>query len=136
MIEKTISLSLTLGNYKPFVSKTADELVFGYDDTLVALAHQLYPRNKRPLAQMGLLNGVSKILILKLRQKSNKILNVIDCVHDTEKKINNNYLSIFRNIDDLRELNFFPFSLVNNINLCTHCDSSHWILWYWIWTRT
>ncbi|XP_055601457.1 scavenger receptor class B member 1 [Uranotaenia lowii] len=37
----------------PFVYR----LVFGYDDTLVALAHRFYPRNKRPMAQMGLLNG-------------------------------------------------------------------------------
>lgn len=57
-MEKSISFALTAAHYKPFVSKTADELVFGYDDTLVALAHQFYPRNKRPLAKMGLLNGV------------------------------------------------------------------------------
>ena len=58
-MKKTISFALTAAQYKPFVSKTADELVFGYDDTLVALAHRFYPRNKRPLEQMGLLNGVS-----------------------------------------------------------------------------
>ncbi len=68
MIEKAISFSLTVSNYKPFVSKTADELVFGYDDALVALAHQLYPRNKRPLAQMGLLNGVSRIFLTILKE--------------------------------------------------------------------
>lgn len=62
-LQKTISLSLTVGGYKPFVSKTADELVFGYDDTLVGLAHRLYPKGKRPLAQMGLLNGVSVFII-------------------------------------------------------------------------
>jgi hypothetical protein len=50
---------LTAAKYKPFVNLTADELVFGYDDTLVSLAHKLYPRNKRPLSKMGLLNGVS-----------------------------------------------------------------------------
>lgn len=51
---------LTAAKYKPFVDVTADELVFGYDDTLVSLAHKLYPRNKRPLSKMGLLNGVSR----------------------------------------------------------------------------
>jgi hypothetical protein len=50
---------LTATKYKPFISLTADELVFGYDDTLVSLAHKFYPRNKRPMSQMGLLNGVS-----------------------------------------------------------------------------
>ncbi|CAG9800444.1 unnamed protein product [Chironomus riparius] len=57
IMKKGISFALTAAQYKPFVSKTADELVFGYDDTLVALAHRFYPRNKRPLEQMGLLNG-------------------------------------------------------------------------------
>jgi hypothetical protein len=59
-LTKTISLVLTAAKYKPFVSTTADELVFGYDDTLVTLAHKFYPRNKRPMSKMGLLNGVSR----------------------------------------------------------------------------
>lgn len=59
LVSKTISLMLTAAKYKPFVSLTADQLVFGYDDTLVSLAHKFYPRNKRPMSQMGLLNGVS-----------------------------------------------------------------------------
>ncbi|KAJ8958438.1 hypothetical protein NQ318_002224 [Aromia moschata] len=54
-VQKTISVLLSMNNYKPFVSITADELVFGYDDTLVALAHQFYPRKKRPAEKMGLL---------------------------------------------------------------------------------
>ncbi|EDS42901.1 epithelial membrane protein [Culex quinquefasciatus] len=56
-LTKTISLVLTATKYKPFISLTADELVFGYDDTLVSLAHRFYPRNRRPMSQMGLLNG-------------------------------------------------------------------------------
>lgn len=59
LISKTISLALTAAKYKPFVSVTADDLVFGYDDTLVALAHRFYPKQKRPMAKMGLLIGVS-----------------------------------------------------------------------------
>lgn len=31
--------------------------MFGYDDTLVALAHKFYPRHKRPMSKMGLLIG-------------------------------------------------------------------------------
>ncbi|XP_058057125.1 lysosome membrane protein 2 [Anopheles bellator] len=55
---KTISVALTLmGKQEMFVSLTADELVFGYDDRLVSLAHKFYPRNRRPLEKMGLLNG-------------------------------------------------------------------------------
>ncbi|CAO1331993.1 unnamed protein product [Diamesa tonsa] len=56
-LAKTISLVLTAAKYKPFISLTADELVFGYDDALVSLAHKFYPRNKRPMSKMGLLNG-------------------------------------------------------------------------------
>ncbi|KAF7274136.1 hypothetical protein GWI33_013180 [Rhynchophorus ferrugineus] len=54
-VQKTISLLLTMGSSKPFVSVTADELVFGYDDSLVALAHRFYPKRKRPSNKMGLL---------------------------------------------------------------------------------
>ncbi|XP_018563143.1 scavenger receptor class B member 1 [Anoplophora glabripennis] len=53
-VQKTISLLLSMSSYKPFVSITADELVFGYEDRLVALAHQFYPKRKRPADRMGL----------------------------------------------------------------------------------
>lgn len=55
---------LTMASYKPFVSLTVDELVFGYDDTLVNLAHKFYPREKRPMSKMGLLIGVINYAIL------------------------------------------------------------------------
>lgn len=48
----------TLG-LKPFVELTVDQLLFGYDDTLVRLAHNFFPKHLRPKAQMGLLLGVS-----------------------------------------------------------------------------
>lgn len=79
MIQKTISLVLTIGAYKPFVAVTADELVFGYDDTLVALAHRFYPRNKRPASKMGLL--ITVIIIFYLFLNMIKICFVI-----TEKR--------------------------------------------------
>lgn len=59
-LQKAISLALLLAKSEPFVSVTADELVFGYDDTLVTLAHRFYPKHKRPMSKMGLLIGVSK----------------------------------------------------------------------------
>lgn len=58
-VSKTISFLVSAAKYKPFVEVTADELVFGYDDTLVALAHKFYPRHKRPMSKMGLLVAVS-----------------------------------------------------------------------------
>lgn len=58
MIQKTISFILNMGNHKPFITLTPDELVFGYDDAIVTLAHHFYPKHKKPLTQMGLLNGV------------------------------------------------------------------------------
>ncbi|KAF5296337.1 hypothetical protein FQA39_LY12554 [Lamprigera yunnana] len=54
-IQKTISFALSVGHYNPFVKVTADQLVFGYDDSLVSLAHRFYPKNKRPMDKMGLL---------------------------------------------------------------------------------
>lgn len=55
-------ISILLGGFvkmKPFKAVTADELVFGYDDTLTKLASKYYPRGKRPPEKMGLLLGVS-----------------------------------------------------------------------------
>ncbi|KAG5889692.1 hypothetical protein JTB14_010030 [Gonioctena quinquepunctata] len=54
-VQKAISVMLSMGKFKPFVTLTADELVFGYDDQLVSLAHQFYPKRKRPAEKMGLL---------------------------------------------------------------------------------
>lgn len=59
MVQKAISFVLTVGNFKPFISVTADELVFGYDDRLVSLAHKFYPKDRRPMSKMGLLISVS-----------------------------------------------------------------------------
>ena len=42
----------------PFVPITAQQLVFGYDDPLVSIAHQFFPKARRPMSQMGLLLGV------------------------------------------------------------------------------
>lgn len=45
---------------QPFISVTVNELLFGYEDTLVNMAHTFYPRNIRPgMSKMGLLLGVS-----------------------------------------------------------------------------
>lgn len=43
---------------KSFVPVTAQELVFGYDDPLVSIAHRFFPKTRRPMSQMGLLLGV------------------------------------------------------------------------------
>ncbi|KAH0811538.1 hypothetical protein GEV33_011253 [Tenebrio molitor] len=55
IVQRGISLLLNVNGFKPFVTITADELVFGYDDTLVSLAHKFYPKRKRPMSRMGLL---------------------------------------------------------------------------------
>lgn len=52
---------------KPFVPVTAQELVFGYDDPLISLAHRFFPNSRRPMSQMGLLLGVSFILKIKIK---------------------------------------------------------------------
>ncbi|XP_050685744.1 scavenger receptor class B member 1 [Leptidea sinapis] len=57
---------------KPFVDITAEELVFGYNDPLVTLAHYFYPKGKRPNSQMGLFlarNGtLSEVLTINAGQ--------------------------------------------------------------------
>lgn len=59
-VQRTVAFILSMGKFEPFITITADELVFGYDDKLVTLAHQFYPKNKRPMEKMGLFLGVSK----------------------------------------------------------------------------
>ncbi|EZA58061.1 hypothetical protein DMN91_006308 [Ooceraea biroi] len=55
----TMGLSLFLSGMKmkPFISITAQELVFGYDDPLVSLGHKFLPKTRRPMSRMGLLLG-------------------------------------------------------------------------------
>ncbi|OXU28391.1 hypothetical protein TSAR_008997 [Trichomalopsis sarcophagae] len=55
----TMGLSMFLSgmDMKPFVPVTAQELVFGYDDPLVSIAHRFFPKTRRPMSQMGLLLG-------------------------------------------------------------------------------
>lgn len=65
-VAKTISFLVSAAKYKPFVEVTAEDLVFGYDDTLVTLAHKFYPRHKRPMSKMGLLLAVSHYSYLSL----------------------------------------------------------------------
>lgn len=55
LLSRTISFVLTAAKFKPFVNVTADQLVFGYDDALVSLAHRFYPKHMRPMEKMGLL---------------------------------------------------------------------------------
>ncbi|XP_055387930.1 scavenger receptor class B member 1 isoform X2 [Condylostylus longicornis] len=57
ILAKTLSVILAAAKFKSFVTVTADQLVFGYDDPLVTLAHRFYPRHRRPMSQMGLLIG-------------------------------------------------------------------------------
>ena len=55
----TVGLSVFLSgmHMSPFVPVTAQELVFGYDDPLVSIAHRFFPKTRRPMSQMGLLLG-------------------------------------------------------------------------------
>ncbi|CAH2988244.1 unnamed protein product [Chilo suppressalis] len=70
---------------KPFVEVTAEELVFGYDDPLVTLAHYFYPKGKRPNSQMGLLlarNGtLEEVSTIYTGQKSMDRFGYIDKIN-------------------------------------------------------
>ncbi|CAK9833770.1 Scavenger receptor class B member 1 [Anthophora retusa] len=56
-ITLTLSMFLKGMDMKPFVPVTVQELVFGYDDSLISIAHQFFPKTRRPMSQMGLLLG-------------------------------------------------------------------------------
>ncbi|GLH06644.1 Protein peste [Gryllus bimaculatus] len=56
VLQTMLSMFLrTMNNMTPFVHVSVDELLFGYDDTLVALANRFFPAHKRPASRMGLL---------------------------------------------------------------------------------
>lgn len=57
LMKTGVSLALRMTSMKPFVSITAEELVFGYDDTLTSLANRFFPKGKRPPRKMGLFLG-------------------------------------------------------------------------------
>jgi hypothetical protein len=59
LVRMTLSIMLRAMGLKPFINVTAEELIFGYDDTLISLAHKFFPKHRRPMSQMGLLLGVS-----------------------------------------------------------------------------
>ncbi|XP_078035478.1 scavenger receptor class B member debris buster [Augochlora pura] len=55
----TLGLSMFLSGLQmqSFVPVTAQQLVFGYDDPLISIAHKFFPKTRRPMSQMGLLLG-------------------------------------------------------------------------------
>lgn len=65
---------ISLKDFKPFVTITADELVFGYNDSLVNLAHNFYPKKKRPRQKMGLLINVRTLILKRNNFKINQII--------------------------------------------------------------
>ncbi|XP_065360700.1 lysosome membrane protein 2 [Calliphora vicina] len=82
VLSKTISVILTAAKFKPFINITADQLVFGYDDPLVSLAHKFYPKHLRPGERMGLLlarNGtLSEVSTIKTGQDDMNEFGYID----------------------------------------------------------
>ncbi|XP_069685569.1 scavenger receptor class B member 1 [Periplaneta americana] len=57
LVRMTLSIMLRAMGLQPFVNVTAEEFIFGYDDTLVSLAHKFFPKHRRPMSKMGLLLG-------------------------------------------------------------------------------
>ncbi|XP_011875402.1 PREDICTED: scavenger receptor class B member 1 [Vollenhovia emeryi] len=57
LITMGLSMFLSGMHMKPFVPVTVQELVFGYDDPLVSLAHRFLPKTRRPMSRIGLLLG-------------------------------------------------------------------------------
>nr|XP_022905931.1 scavenger receptor class B member 1-like isoform X2 [Onthophagus taurus] len=100
-LQKTISVALSFGRYKPFINLTAEELVFGYDDTLVTLAHEFYPKHKKPNGKMGLLLG------------RNGTLNEISTIFTGETSMEE--FGYIDNVNGLRTLPYWKDAPCNNI---------------------
>ncbi|CAH0712801.1 unnamed protein product, partial [Brenthis ino] len=85
---------------KPFVQVTAEELVFGYNDPLVTLAHYFYPKGKRPNSQMGLLLA------------RNGTLEEVSTIYTGQDMAKFGYLNKLNGLDHLP---YWPDSPCNNI---------------------
>jgi hypothetical protein len=62
---------------QPFVNVTAEELIFGYEDTLISLAHKFFPRHRRPMSRMGLLLGVSDSFQIQVLKNAKSYVEVV-----------------------------------------------------------
>lgn len=101
LVQMTLSIMLRAMGLRPFVNVTAEELIFGYDDTLISLAHKFFPKHRRPMSQMGILLG---------RNGTLKDLTTIYTGHTTMEE--------FGYMDKLNGLDHFPYwpdSPCNNI---------------------
>lgn len=118
-VQKTISLILSMGTFKPFVSLTADELVFGYDDQLVSLAHRFYPKRKRPSEKMGLFITVSSVpwYSINYRLAWNVNTNIVQRQLSTIQ--NFFFQSCIKSV-------LFPFSHVTKVKLFHWCKK--WLI--------
>lgn len=93
LMRTTLSVLLrVMSGMTPFKSVTAEEMVFGYDDTLTSLANRFYPRGKRPPRKMGLLLG------------RNGTLDEVSTIYTGHKGMEN-----FGLLDRLNGLDHLPF---------------------------
>ncbi|XP_046743031.1 scavenger receptor class B member 1 isoform X1 [Diprion similis] len=100
----TMGLSVFLQGMgiEPFVPITAQELVFGYDDPLVSLAHRFFPKTRRPMSQMGLLLG------------RNGTLSEVHTIYTGEKGMKN--FGLLNKLNGRDTLPFWPKEPCNSIS--------------------
>ncbi|XP_015586555.1 scavenger receptor class B member 1 [Cephus cinctus] len=96
-----LSIFLSGMDMKPFVPITAQELVFGYDDPLVSLAHRFFPKTRRPMSQMGLLLG------------RNGTLNEVSTIYTGHTGMTN--FGIINRLNGLDRLPYWPDAPCNSI---------------------
>ncbi|KAI4454658.1 scavenger receptor class b type-1 sr-b1 [Holotrichia oblita] len=101
-LQGVASFVLKFGNHKPFIPLTPEELVYGYDDPLVHLAHLFYPERKKPPSKMAIL--------LKRNHTENGEVNTI---YSGVKDIEN--FGLLDNVNGARKLPYWDESPCNDL---------------------
>jgi len=103
IVQTTLSVLLRfMGGMTPFKTVSAEELVFGYDDSLTSLANRFYPRGKRPPRKMGLLLG------------RNGTLTEVSTINTGHRGME--YFGILDRLNGLDHLPFWDDAPCNSIN--------------------
>lgn len=100
-LQMPLSLALRFMGLKPFVTITAGELIFGYDDPLTALANKFFPTHKKVNARMGLLLA---------RNGTLDEVSTIYTGHTTMEEF-----GLLNRLNGMDRLPFWPDSPCNNI---------------------
>ncbi|KAK9754137.1 CD36 family [Popillia japonica] len=102
VLQGAASFILRFGNHKPFIPLTPEELVYGYDDPLVNLAHHFYPERKKPPSKMA-------ILLKRNHTENGEVSTIYSGVKDMEN------FGLLDNVNGARKLPHWDKSPCNDL---------------------